>query len=169
MPSASSRAEVAKRTSAFAGTTATSVASRSSDGKRAALSGCSLRALDRGAGARQFPLDPGDVVLIAGDACLELGDAVEVLLLVAVLGAEVLRLAVVVFLGQLVAARFGLLQFLLEDRARIRVALFLFGRIDSRVRCRRDLRRRRTVHAGALHHGDVAAVHELAALGPGFG
>src|SRR5206468_5106280 len=131
MPSASSSAELAKRTAPSAVTTATSVARRSSDWKRPGAAGVSASLLFANAGAREFPLEAGDVVLIAGDARLELGDAIQVLLLVLVLGPEHLRLAAVEFLDQVGLARLGLLQLGFEDRLGFRIALALLARIHA--------------------------------------
>src|SRR4051812_43030618 len=170
MPRASSRAELANRTEPVLSTTATSVASRSSDWKRPGPAAVSASLLFADAGAREFPLEAGNVVLIARDARLELGDAFHVLLVVLVLGAEHLRLATVVFLEQLGLPRFRFLQLGFQDGLGFGVPLALFAGIHAlaggrRLRRGSDLRRRRTVDPRALDDRDVAAVQGLAALG----
>src|SRR5215218_6562399 len=123
VPTASSRAALAKITTPSLRTTATSVARRSNDWKRSASGSGLLAPLPggRAACAPELALDAGDVFLIAVDARLEFGHAVQVLLVVAVLGPELLGFAVVEFL----------LQFGLEDGARFGVARLLLAGIHA--------------------------------------
>jgi hypothetical protein len=124
-PTASSSAALANSTVPSPRTTATSVASRSKDWKRGGVrEACSSPHFaaeakplpgGRAAAAAELALEAGDVFFIAFDVRLQLGDAVQVLLVVAVFGAQLLGLAVVVFLLQVGQARLGLLQFRFED------------------------------------------------------
>src|SRR5437763_16795747 len=105
-PTASSRAALAKRTVPSPPTTATSVASRSKDAKRwlgedlfkPSFCGDGAAARTGGAGgrgARELTLQSFDVSLVPLEGGLHFGHAIEVLLVVAMLGTEHLRLPVV--------------------------------------------------------------------------
>src|SRR6187551_2674252 len=99
MPRASSRAELAKRTEPSPRTTATRVASRSRDWKRSeGIKGLVKPSFSLNAG--ELSPQAGDVVLVAGDVGLQLRHAIDPFLVVAVLGAELFRITVVVFLDQ---------------------------------------------------------------------
>jgi hypothetical protein len=94
----------------------------------------------------QLAPDRGDVAFLAGDRRLHLADAIEVLLVVALVALP-LGLAVVVVLLQRREALLLGAQLVLEDAAGIAVARPLRGRIDAcggRAGCgRRRTRRRR--------------------------
>jgi hypothetical protein len=89
----------------------------------------------------ELSLDAGNIVLGARDVRLQVGDAVQVLLVVAVLGTQFLRLPVVVYLEQFRVAGFGLLEFRFQDRTGSGVALALVARVQLLPRATR-LRRR---------------------------
>src|SRR3954470_24925657 len=160
-PTASSRAALANSTEPSPRTTATRVASRSKDWKRDLLVKPSLF---RGgaAAATELAFESGDVFFIPFDRSLQVGDAIEVFLVVAVLGAQHLGFAGVVFLLQVGLARLRLLQLRLEDVACFGVTRLLVDGVHLLARAASRLRRGSNAHVlaraidlGALHHRDV--------------